>query len=194
VAADERKRFAGKTALITGGCSGIGLASAIRMAAEGCNVALCDKNTSAFKEAKSRVEEVGGRCLTIETDVTIEKSLKASFSKTVGAFGGIDILVTSAGTGDGTKIRKLTSEKWAWVLDLNLGGTYLACRLAVEEMRRKKKGGAIITISSMGGLIAVYGGPAFAASKGGIIHFTKCLAVELAKENIRVNCVCRVSY
>lgn len=186
----RNNRFAGKTALITGGCSGIGLASAIYLAGEGCGIALCDINRAAFDSAKEQVEKAGGRCIAVETDVTCDESVRASFAKAMETFGHIDILLTCAGAGENTPIQETTPEFWGKILGLNLGGTYNACRHGVEAMRKNKNGGSIITIASIGGLIAVYSGTSFAASKGAIVHFTKSLAIELARENIRVNCIC----
>jgi NAD(P)-dependent dehydrogenase (short-subunit alcohol dehydrogenase family) len=183
-------RFEGKVALITGGCSGLGLAAAQYLAAEGCSVALCDKNAGLFEYAGQEIEKTGGKCETIETDVTEEGSLVDAFNRTIEVFGAIDIVITSAGVGDGTRIESLTQGTWNRIVDVNLKGTYLTCRLAIEHMRKNPNGGAIVTISSIGGMTAVYGGSAFAASKAGVIHMTRSLGVEVARENIRINCIC----
>jgi len=185
-----KNRFDGKVAVITGGCSGIGLSTAVRIASEGGSVALFDINTEAFAFAESEIKKVSDRLIIAEANVTSQQSLKKAFGKTADAFGRLDVLVTCAGVGEGTRIANMTEEEWNRVISINLNGTFLSSKLAVEEMRKHNNGGAIVTVASIGGLRAIYSGTAFAASKGAVVNFTRNLAVELAPENIRVNCVC----
>jgi len=184
------QRFSGKVAVITGGCSGIGLSTGVRIAAEGGSVALLDINTDAFAFAEEEMKKVSDKFIIANADVVSQQSLRDAFGKTADAFGKVDILVTSAGVGEGTRIQDMTEEDWNRVVSINLNGTFLASKIAVEEIRKHKNGGAIVTIASIGGLRAIYSGSAFAASKGAIVNFTRNLAVELAPEKIRVNCIC----
>jgi len=166
------QRFNGKVTVITGGCSGIGLSTGIRIAKEGGNVALLDINTNAFTFAESEMKKVSDRFIIVEADVVSQQSLREAFGKTADAFGKVDALVTSAGVGEGTSIQNMTEEEWNRVISINLNGTFLAAKIAVEEIRKHKNGGSIVTIASIGGLRAIYSGTAFAASKGAIVNTT----------------------
>jgi NAD(P)-dependent dehydrogenase (short-subunit alcohol dehydrogenase family) len=183
------RRFEGKAALITGGASGIGRATAFRLADEGAAVAVADIDAGKGADACRQIEEMGGRALYIGADVTDAPDVEAMVASTVQAWGRLDVLVTAAGIGGGGTVVDLEEAAWERMLDLDLKGVYLACKYAIPEMR-KVGGGAIVHIASIGGLRGDWGGAAFSAAKGGVVNLTRHMAVAHATENIRVNCVC----
>jgi meso-butanediol dehydrogenase/(S,S)-butanediol dehydrogenase/diacetyl reductase len=183
------KRFEGKAALITGGASGIGWATALRLADEGAAVAVADIDAEKGASVCQQIEEMGGRALFIRADVTCAADAEAMIARTVRAWGRLDILVTAAGIGGGGTVVDLEEAAWDRMLDLDLKGVYLASKYAIREMRQVG-GGAIVHIASIGGLRGDWGGAAFSAAKGGVVNLTRHMAVAHATESIRVNCVC----
>jgi len=187
------RRFEGKVALITGGGSGLGRATAVRLASEGADVAIADINPDGGEETCRLVEAEGGKALFVGADVTRAADAERMVAETVAALGRLDVLFPSAGVGAGGDVVKTTEEYWDRVVDLDLKGVFLASKYAIPEMR-KVQGGAIVTVSSIGGLSGGHMGAGFAASfaaaKGGVVNLTRSMAVAHARESIRVNCVC----
>jgi len=181
------RRFEGKVALITGGASGIGRAVGLRLTREGANVAVADIDPEGGRETVRQMESEGGKAIFIEADVTVPEANEKMIAETVRTLGRLDVLVPSAGIGSGKSVTEITTEDWDRVVDLDLRAVFLACKQAVPHMQAG--GGAIVLISSIGGLCGSTGA-AFAAAKGGVVNFTRSLAVAHAKENVRVNCVC----
>jgi NAD(P)-dependent dehydrogenase (short-subunit alcohol dehydrogenase family) len=187
---DILARFTNKVALITGGASGIGLASAVRMAAEGASVGIADIKLGLAQNAVKAVQAVGGKAIAIQCDVTKAADNERMVAETVKAFGRLDILVTSAGIHGGFRtVVDTPLELWHKVLDIDLTGAYLASKFAVPHMQ-KAGGGSIIHISSISGLRGSDHGTAFHSAKGGLVNLTRHMAVAHARENIRVNCIC----
>lgn len=182
------RRFEGRVALVTGGGSGIGRATAVRFALEGAAVAVADIDPEGGKETCREIETQGGRALFVLADVTRAADAEKMVKETVTALGRLDVLFTSAGVGAGGTVVDISEEDWDRVVDLDLKGVYLSSKFAIPEMR-KVGGGAIVHISSIGGLRGI-SGASFNAAKGGLINLTRSMAVAHAGENIRVNCVC----
>ena len=170
----------GKTALVTGASRGIGRAIALELAGAGASVVV--SYLTGAEEAETLVAEIGGRA--VQADV----SDSASASALVEEAGDLDILVNNAGvTRDGLLVR-MSDDDWRTVLDTNLASCFYTCRAATRGMMRKRSG-AIVNVSSIVGLRGNWGQTNYAASKAGIIGFTKSLARELGSRNVRANVV-----
>jgi len=178
----------GKVALVTGGSRGIGAASAIRLAQAGCHVAIT-YSTQRVKagNVRDRILSFGRQCIVLKTDVASEPDVRAAIRKVVKEFGRIDILVNNAGVWKYGAIGSMTARQWDETLDINLKGTFLFCNEVVRVMKRR--GGKIINIASTAGQRGEPFHSHYAASKAGMIGFTKSIAAELARFRINVNCV-----
>ncbi len=170
----------GKTALVTGGSRGIGRAIALELGRAGANVVVGYR--TGREEAAAVASEIGGR--TVEADVSDPESAKALVEEA----GDLDILVNNAGlTRDGL-LARMSDEDWRTVIDTNLSSVFYTCRAASRPMM-KRRGGAIVNVSSIVGVHGNFGQTNYAASKAGIIGFTKSLARELGSRNVRANVV-----
>jgi 3-oxoacyl-[acyl-carrier protein] reductase len=177
----------GKTALVTGASQGIGKVTAIALAKEGANVVV--NYIGATNDANKVVEEIkklGSDAIAIEADVSDFKQIEDMFSKVKEKFKKIDILVNNAGIVKDRTLKNMTQEEWRKVIDVNLTGVYNVTKNALSMI---EEGGRIISISSVAGLCGNFGQCNYAASKAGIIGFTKSLAKELGKRKITVNAV-----
>ena len=182
----------GKTALITGGASGLGLATASRMLRSNANVVIADYNE---KEGKRVANELNLKypmtCLFIKTDVSKPEQMKAAVDFAVEKFGHLDILVASAGIGGQINaIADETIENWERVNAIDYTGVMLADKYAIMQFRKQGTGGAIVNLASMFGLVAVSSNVAYSAAKGGVVNLTRSAGTAYAAEGIRVNCVC----
>lgn len=178
-------RFAGRAAIVTGGASGIGLDTARRLAAEGAKVSLWDLNAEALAAAKSETGAQDVQALDITDASAVEKAMEASLS----ALGRLDILVASAGiTGPNTTVAEYPVNAWRRVIDVNLNGLFYCNQAAIRAMEPKGYG-RIVNIASIAGKEGNPNASAYSASKAGVIGFTKSLAKEVAKTDIRVNCI-----
>ena len=175
----------GKVAIVTGGNGGIGLGMARGLAGAGARVVVAARNRE--KSAAAR-EELGARALAIEVDVTHEDSVAALVRETVKQCGRLDILVNNAGINIRKAPDALSLAEWREVLDTNLTSAYLCSHAAYPEMR-KAGAGKIVNIGSMLSIFGAGFAPAYAASKGGIVQFTKACASAWAKDNIQVNAI-----
>ncbi|CAH1650790.1 MULTISPECIES: SDR family NAD(P)-dependent oxidoreductase [unclassified Chelatococcus] len=179
-------RFAGRVAVITGGAAGIGLSVASRIVAEGGKVALWDRDPAAIAAATAKLGDSG---LGIALDVSDWEAVEAAAKKTADTFGGIDILVASAGiTGPNTTTWTYPVEDWRRVIDINLNGVFY-CDKAVVPFMLEKSYGRIVNIASIAGKEGNPNAPAYSASKAAVIGLTKSLGKELAKSGVTVNCV-----
>ena len=179
-------RFSGRTAVVTGGAAGIGLAVASRIVAEGGKVALWDRDPTAIEAATAKL---GSASLGIALDVSDWDAVGAAAKTTADRFGGIDILVASAGiTGPNTTTWTYPVEDWRRVIDINLNGLFY-CDKAVVPFMLEKSYGRIVNIASIAGKEGNPNAPAYSASKAGVIGLTKSLGKELAKSGVTVNCV-----
>jgi len=179
-----------KTALITGGGRGIGRATAVRLARDGVRVAVNYKgNAAAAEEAKRLVEEAGSSAVLIRGDVSQDGEAERVMKETL-AFGDgrIDVLVNNAGITRDNLLLRMSAEEWDAVLDLNLRGTFLVTKAAMRPMM-KQRGGRIVNVASIAGVVGNAGQANYSAAKAGIIGFTKTVAREMASRNITVNAV-----
>lgn len=181
--------FSGKVAIVAGGALGIGWATARRLAQEGAAVVICSDQENQVEEA---VEKLRGENFEIEglwADVTSSADMERLAGFAAKTYGGVDILVNSAGIQRYGTVVDTEEEVWDEVLDVNLKGIYLASKHVIPEMRRRE-GEAIVNLSSVQAFASQKGVAAYTASKGGINALTHAMAVDHAEENIRVNVVC----
>lgn len=176
-------RFKDKVALITGGGSGIGAATARLMAGEGATVVVADL---VNESAQAIADEIGGRALTV--DVADRTAVEAMVAQTAEAHGRIDILVNNAGIGCFGRTPDLEPETWERVIAIDLNAVFYACRAAIPHMTGRAS--AIVNTASISGLGGDYGFTAYNAAKAGVINYTRSLAIDHAREGIRVNCLC----
>jgi 3-oxoacyl-[acyl-carrier protein] reductase len=180
--------LSGKTAVVTGAARGLGQSIALRLAQAGADVALCDLQVESLDESAAKVREAGTRAECYGVNVANAESVSAGISAIEKDFGQIDILVNNAGiTKDGLLMR-MSEEDWNAVLDVNLKGVFLCTKAAMRGMM-KRRSGAIVNIASVIGLMGNAGQANYAASKGGVISFSKSVAKELASRNVRCNAV-----
>ncbi|HTF94295.1 MAG TPA: SDR family NAD(P)-dependent oxidoreductase [Verrucomicrobiae bacterium] len=182
-------KLKGKVAFVTGFGSGLGRAIAVMFAQEGAAVAGTSKTAAKGLETVALIEQAGGKALFRAGDVANSAEMKALIDATVKEFGGLDILVNSAGVRTNGSITEITEEDWDRTLDANLKGVFIASRLAIPEMK-KRGGGVILHIGARSGMIGQGGRAAYCASKGGMVTLTEAMAMDHAKDNIRVNCIC----
>lgn len=177
--------FNDKVVVITGGASGIGLASAKRLLIEGAKVALLDVNDNVLEISK----KLGGNVLGIKCDVSNENDVKTSIEMVVSVFGKIDCLLANAGIGGGAnKPADVTLEEWNKVIGVNQTGIFLVNKYVIPYMI-KNGGGSIVNTSSMYGLVGAPNSFAYTASKGAINQMTRTLSLAYAENNIRVNAI-----
>lgn len=178
----------GKVALVTGGSRGIGAESAIKFAQAGCHVAITYSTQRAkARKVRDRILSFGRQCIVLKTNVASEKDVRAAIREVVKKFGRLDILVNNAGVWKYGAIGSMTARQWDETMNINLKGTFLFCNEVVRVMKRR--GGKIINISSTAGQRGEPFHSHYAASKAGMIGFTKSIAAELARFRINVNCV-----
>jgi 3-oxoacyl-[acyl-carrier protein] reductase len=181
----------GKVALVTGGSSGIGAATAKMLAANGARVAInFHQNTAGAEETRDEIISIGGNAIVVQGDVGKSSEVDQLIKRTVDTLGPVDILVNNAGSLiERLRILELTEERWDEVVDLNLKSAYLCCRAVAASMMERKTG-AIVNVSSIAGRTGgALGSIHYSTAKGGLITFTKGLAKELASFGIRVNAV-----
>jgi 3-oxoacyl-(acyl-carrier-protein) reductase len=179
----------GRVALVTGGSRGIGRAISLELARNGAAVAVNFVSNAAAAEAVAAdIRAMGGECLLVQGDVSKKEAARSVVGKIQEAWKKIDILVNNAGITRDRTMKKMTDEDWEAVIAVNLNGTYY-CTAAAMPAMIEQKFGRIINIASIVGETGAFGQSNYASSKGGIIAFTKCLALELAKEGITANVV-----
>ena len=181
--------FAGKVAIVTGGGTGIGAATALLLARYGADVAIAGRSESTLIESAKAIEsETGRRCIWIKADVSVESEVQAMVARVIAEFGRIDVLVNGVGWGDHAKLSDLDLAAWRFEFARNLDTGFL-CTKAVGPHMRAQRSGAIVNVSSVAGTGGVQGLSAYSVAKAGIQMFTRVAAAEWGKHGIRVNCV-----
>ena len=172
-------RFDSKVAIVTGGASGIGAAIVARLAAEGARVAVLDLAPPVELSSGQRF---------VATDVADAAQVQAAIAAVLAEWGRLDVLVNNAGIGALAETPDMAEDLWDRVFSVNIRAIYLMCRAATPAMRGE--GGAILNIASISGLLGDYGMGAYNASKGAVINYTRSLALDCARDGIRVNALC----
>jgi meso-butanediol dehydrogenase/(S,S)-butanediol dehydrogenase/diacetyl reductase len=182
-------KLKGKVAFITGFGSGLGQAIAVLYAKEGAAVAGTSTTETKGLKTVKMVEDAGGRAFFRAGDVANSTQMKSIIDETVKQFGGLDIVVNSAGVRTNGSITEISEDDWDRTLNANLKGAFVVSRLAIPEMI-KRGGGVILHIAARSGMLGHSGRAAYCASKGGMVRLTEAMAMDHAKDKIRVNCIC----
>ena len=181
-------RLEGKTAFITGAASGIGAACALRFAREGAKLAGFDLEEAGDGAWAEALKDARDSCFT-RGDVRSDEALGAAVSAAQQRYGSIDVLVNSAGVAGGGPVHLVEPEDWQRVIDINLTGTFLACRRVIPVML-EAGGGSIINLASVEGIEGFESGSAYNASKGAVMLLTRNMAIDYGRRGIRVNTIC----
>jgi NAD(P)-dependent dehydrogenase (short-subunit alcohol dehydrogenase family) len=179
----------GKVAFITGFGSGLGQAIAVMFAKHGAAVAGTSTTESKGKQTVALIEKAGGKAWFRAGDVSDSEQMTSFIAETVQQYGGLDIVVNSAGVRTNGSITEISEEAWDRTLDTNLKGAFVVSRFAIPEMK-KRGGGVILHIAARSGMLGQAGRAAYCASKGGLVRLTEAMAMDHAKDKIRVNCIC----
>jgi NAD(P)-dependent dehydrogenase (short-subunit alcohol dehydrogenase family) len=182
-------RLEGRTAIVTGGGSGIGRATALALAREGAALLVADRDAGAADETRSAIADAGGRAASAVCDVADEGSVEAMFAAADG-FGEVDVLVNNAGTGAGGDALNTTVEEWDRTLGVNVRGVWLCSRALLRRVLEAGRPAAIVNTSSTNAFYAEPGSAAYTASKGAVSALTRSMALDYARHGVRVNCVC----
>lgn len=184
------KKLEGKVAIVTGSNRGIGRGISICLAKEGCKVVVnSHKKDKSGDEVAQEIKKIGSDAIFVVADVSKESDVENLVKKTVEKFGKLDIMVNNAGILVSGTVSTLTEKDWDRQMDVNLKGVFFGAKYAVEQMLKQGKGGRIINISSIAGLVGFPGISAYCASKGGVTEMTREVALDCAKDGITVNAI-----
>jgi meso-butanediol dehydrogenase/(S,S)-butanediol dehydrogenase/diacetyl reductase len=182
------QRFQGKDVFVTGAASGIGRATALRLADEGARVLCADLNDDGVRATADAIRAAGGRAECCCLDVTDPAACQTAVDETVADFGKLDVLCNIAGIGVHGDFLRLAAEDWARLMSVNLSGPFYLSKAAIPHLLTTR--GNIVNMASAAGLVGTAYSAAYSASKGGLILLTRSLAVEFGRKGIRVNCIC----
>lgn len=181
-----------RTALISGAASGIGRATALRLAADGVKVALGDRNRPGVEAVAEQVRQAGGEALALDLEVTSEAGWEAAVASVLGQWGALDMAVLAAGISHGSPVAETTFEDWRRVMAVNLDGSFLGLRAVARAMQGRAtpaRPGRIVLVSSVSGRKSTPGAAAYAASKAAVSMLARSAALELADQHIQVNAI-----
>jgi NAD(P)-dependent dehydrogenase (short-subunit alcohol dehydrogenase family) len=178
-----------KVAVITGAGSGIGRATALRLAREGSRVVVADFSSAGAQETVRQINDLGGEAMCVMVDVRVADQVKAMIDTAVRAYGRVDILFNNAGILMVGDVEKLPEDDWDNAMNTNLKSIFLGCKYVLPLMK-SQGGGVIVNTASIMGTTVSVGGPAYCTSKAAVIQLTRQMALEYASHNIRVNCIC----
>ena len=182
-------RLEGKSAIVTGAGSGIGKATACRFAAEGATVICAELNRDSNEATVAEIRAAGGRAEAVETDVTRDEDVANLMARSFSAVERVDILINNAGQAVIGTVEEVSSDDWDRQLDVNLKSIYRLSK-AIWPHFKTRGGGIILNTASIAGLTGIPGQVSYGVSKAGAVMITKCMALDGAKDNIRVNCGC----
>jgi NAD(P)-dependent dehydrogenase (short-subunit alcohol dehydrogenase family) len=182
-------RLENKVALITGGTSGIGEATAILFAREGARVTITGRNEERGRAVAERINRNGGKAIFIRTDVRSAGQCRDSVNETLRVYNSLDILFNNAGVFFPHTTVECTEEEWDLQMDVNLKGTFLMSKAALPHMIEQRRG-VIVNNSSGWGIAGGDSAVAYCASKGGVVLLTKAMAIDHGRQGVRVNCIC----
>ena len=182
-------RFSGQAVVVTGGAHGIGRASALRFASEGAQVAVVDLRVDQAEQVAAECQAVGGRGLAYQADVSDPDQVAAAVEQITGDLGGINVVHSNAGRLSAGTVLEVSLAEWQRILAVNVTAMFLVARAVIPVMR-DGGGGAIVTTGSISGMLGEPALTAYTASKAAVVNLTRSMAIDFARDGIRVNCVC----
>jgi NAD(P)-dependent dehydrogenase (short-subunit alcohol dehydrogenase family) len=183
------RRFEDRVAIVTGSSSGIGKATALRLAGEGASVCVsADRNVEGGQATAGEIRDAGGRAIFVQADVSAAEDCRRIVDETLQAFGRVDVLVNNAGITRLRPLEDIDEALWDKVIDVNLKSMYLMTRLVAPDMLKRGRG-SIVNVSSVHAVMTCGGGIAYAAAKAGICGLTRAAGVAFGAKGIRVNCI-----
>lgn len=184
------REFRGRTAVVTGGASGIGLGIARALADEGANVVVADLDEGAARQAAEALRARGVRSLAVPTDVRRTDSVEALAATVRRELGGVDLVFNNAGVYLGGPMRRVTEDDWRFVLDVNLDGVFRVGQTFTRLLLEQGRGGYVVNTASVGGFLSYGAGVAYTVSKYGVVAYSEAMRVDLAPEGIGVSTLC----
>ncbi len=181
-------RLSDKVCIVTGGASGIGLATCDVFAREGAKVVIADRDLAAADKAVAALVQKGGKAIAVQCDVSNAESVAAMIQATVAAHGRLDVIVNNAGYGIAGSLSETSDEDWEALMGVNVRGVFLCCKHAIKQMQ-KNGGGTIVNVASVVAAVGIRNRAAYVASKGAVAAMTRSIALDYVANNIRCNAI-----